>query len=164
QNVLPFVTSLFVHASIVVIGIVFFYGVQYVAKKMVHQEEVIIPDASMVNDGPPGGVPFQGLGADPNRQAFQDKVKHQGTPARRAPCSTSSAPCAAKWPTPFRAFAPSSPSASSSSRSRISKPSMSRASSWRLRKTSSKPRTSWKTRSSRGAKPTRFQASKSPSS
>jgi hypothetical protein len=81
QNVLPFVTSLFVHASIVIIGIVFFYGVRYVAKKIVHQDEVIIPDASMINDGPPGGVPFQGLGADPNRQAFQDKVKDQGTPA-----------------------------------------------------------------------------------
>jgi hypothetical protein len=80
QNILPFVTSIFVHASIVVIGVVFFYGVQYVAQKIVHKEEVIIPDASMINDGPPGGVPFQGLGADPNRQAFQDKVKDAGTP------------------------------------------------------------------------------------
>jgi len=80
QNILPFVTSVFVHGAIIVIGIVFFYGVQYVTKKIVHTEEVIIPDASMVNDGPPGGVPFQGLGADPNRQAFQDKVKDAGTP------------------------------------------------------------------------------------
>ena len=80
QNVLPFLTSIFIHAAIIVIGIVFFYGVQYVTKKIVHKEEVIIPDASMINDGPPGGVPFQGLGADPNRQAFQDKVKDAGTP------------------------------------------------------------------------------------
>jgi hypothetical protein len=80
QNVLPFATSIAIHAGILLIGVVFFYGVQYVAKKVAHQEEVIIPDASMINDGPPGGVPFQGLGADPNRQAFQDKVKDAGTP------------------------------------------------------------------------------------
>ena len=80
QNILPFATSIVVHAAIILIGVVFFFGAQYVQKKIAHQEEVIIPDASMINDGPPGGVPFQGLGADPNRQAFQDKVKDAGTP------------------------------------------------------------------------------------
>ena len=80
QNVLPFVTSVMVHAAILVLGLVFYYGFQYVQKKIAHQDEVIIPDASMINDGPPGGVPFQGLGADPNRQAFQDKDASQGTP------------------------------------------------------------------------------------
>jgi hypothetical protein len=79
QNVLPFVTSIMVHAAILIIGVVFFYGVQYVAKKIVHQDEVIIPD-SQIQEGPPGGVPFQGLGQDPNRQPFQDKEKDGGTP------------------------------------------------------------------------------------
>jgi hypothetical protein len=78
--VLPFVTSVTVHISIIVIGVVFFLGANYVAKKAVHQEEVIIPDASMINDGAPGGVPNQGLGVDPTRQAFQDKLKDGGTP------------------------------------------------------------------------------------
>lgn len=80
QNILPFATSVFIHGVILLIGVTLFYGVQYVAKKIVHHDEVVIPDASMISDGPPGGVPFQGLGQDPNRQAFQDKVKDAGTP------------------------------------------------------------------------------------
>jgi hypothetical protein len=80
QTVLPFVTSLTVHLSIVLIGVVFFFGARYVQKKTVHQEEIIIPAASMINDGAPGGVPFQGLANDPNRQAMQDKIKDGGTP------------------------------------------------------------------------------------
>ena len=79
QTVLPFVTSVTVHVSILLIGVIFFLGAKYVAKKTVHQEEVIIPNSSMINDSAPGGVPFQGLNSDPNRQAFQDKVK-DGTP------------------------------------------------------------------------------------
>lgn len=80
QNVLPFATSVVVHLGILIIGVAFFYGVNYVSKKMPHQEEVIVPDASMIDNGPPGGVPFQGLGNDPQHQAFQDKDPSAGTP------------------------------------------------------------------------------------
>ena len=80
QTVLPFVTSVTVHVTILILGAVFFLGAKYVATKVVHQEEVIIPNNSMINDGPPGGVPFQGLGNDPNREARQDKFKDGGTP------------------------------------------------------------------------------------
>jgi len=80
QNVLPFVTSVTVHAALILLGLVFFGVYNYVKNVVPHQEEVIIPDASMINDGPPGGVPFQGLGNDPNRQALQDKVKDAGSP------------------------------------------------------------------------------------
>ena len=80
QNVLPFVTSVTVHAALILLGLVFFGVYTYVKNAPAHQEEVIIPDASMINDGPPGGVPFQGLGNDPNRQALQDKVKDAGSP------------------------------------------------------------------------------------
>src|SRR6185437_4510626 len=61
QTVLPFVTSLTVHLSLILIGVVFFIGAKYVQKKALHQEEIIIPAASMINDGAPGGIPFQGL-------------------------------------------------------------------------------------------------------
>lgn len=81
QNVLPFVTSVMVHAALILLGLVFFGVYTYVKNAPPHQEEVIIPDASMINDGPPGGVPFQGLGNDPNRQALQDQVKDAGTPS-----------------------------------------------------------------------------------
>ena len=80
QTVLPFVTSLTVHLSIILLGLVFFLSARAIQKKVLHQEEYIIPAASMINDGAPGGVPFQGLGADPNRQAMQDKLKDGGTP------------------------------------------------------------------------------------
>src|SRR5437588_1403252 len=81
QNVLPFVTSVTVHAAVLLIGVLFFLGYRAIAEAApAHQDQVIIPDASMVNDGPPGGVPFQGLGNDPNRQAFQDKEKDKGNP------------------------------------------------------------------------------------
>lgn len=80
QNILPFATSVVVHVGILIIGVVFFYGIQYAANKMPHQEEVIVPDASMIDNGPPGGVPFQGLGNDPQHQAFQDKDPSAGTP------------------------------------------------------------------------------------
>ena len=79
QNVLPFVTSVTVHATLILLGVVFFVGAKYVAQKIAHQEETIIPDAQMVDQGPPGGVPHQGLG-DPTRQAFQDTERDAGTP------------------------------------------------------------------------------------
>jgi hypothetical protein len=80
QNVLPFATSIVVHAGILIIGVVFFFGVQYVQKQSAHQDEVIIPDAQMVDNGPPGGIPNQGLGNDPNRKAMQDQDPTGGTP------------------------------------------------------------------------------------
>ena len=80
QEVLPFVTSIVVHLTIIGVGVMFFFGAKYVEKKIVHQEEVIIPSASMVNDAAPGGVPNQGLENDPTRQAMQDKFKDGGTP------------------------------------------------------------------------------------
>jgi hypothetical protein len=80
QNVLPFVTSVMVHAALILLGLVFFGVYTYVKNVAPHQEEVIIPDSGLINDGPPGGVPFQGLGNDPNRQALQDKVKDAGSP------------------------------------------------------------------------------------
>jgi hypothetical protein len=73
QNILPFVTSFAFHAGLILLGLIFYAGYHYVAQMKPHQDEVIIPDAAMINDGPPGGVPFQGLGGDPNRQAMQDK-------------------------------------------------------------------------------------------
>jgi hypothetical protein len=80
QEVLPFVTSVVVHVTVISIGVVLFFGAQYVQKRMVHQEEVIIPSALMVNDAAPGGVLNQGLENDSTRQAMQDKFKDGGTP------------------------------------------------------------------------------------
>jgi hypothetical protein len=72
QNVLPFLTSLAVHAGIVALGVGLYAGVK-AAKQLVSKEQVIIPEATMT-EGPEGGIPHPGLGGDPNRDAAQDKV------------------------------------------------------------------------------------------
>jgi hypothetical protein len=81
QNILPFATSVVVHIGILIIGVVFFFGVKYIQKQPPHQDEVIIPDAAMVDNSAPGGIPNQGLGNDPQRQAMQDQDASAGTPA-----------------------------------------------------------------------------------
>ncbi len=71
QNVLPFVTSVSVHLAILIIGLLVF-GVYKAVSAPPHQDQVIIPESSMAQEGPPGGVPNVGLG-DPLREAAQDK-------------------------------------------------------------------------------------------
>jgi hypothetical protein len=78
QNILPFVTSLSVHAGILILGLLV-WGVAQVINHAPHQDQTIIPDSQMVDNGPPGGVPNVGLGGDPLRQAMQDKDPTQGS-------------------------------------------------------------------------------------
>lgn len=80
QNILPFATSVIIHVGILIIGVVFFFGVRYVQKQAEHQDEVVIPDAAMVDNGPPGGIPNQGLGNDPQLKAMQDQDPTASTP------------------------------------------------------------------------------------
>src|SRR4051812_2745358 len=54
QNVLPFVTSLSVHLAILIIGLLVF-GVYKAVNAPPHQDQVIIPESSMAQEGPPGG-------------------------------------------------------------------------------------------------------------
>jgi hypothetical protein len=72
QNVLPFITSLAVHAAILVIGLLAF-GVYKAVSAPPPQDQVVIPESTMAAEGPPGGVPNVGLGNDPLREAAQDK-------------------------------------------------------------------------------------------
>lgn len=72
QNILPFVTSLSIHAAIVIFGLLVYSAVQ-VIQKVAHEDQNIIPDSNMVENGPPGGIPNVGLGGDPLRQAAQDQ-------------------------------------------------------------------------------------------
>jgi hypothetical protein len=72
QNILPFVTSLTAHAAVLIFGLLIFGAVKLIEKPPL-REETIIPDSNMVENGPPGGIPNVGLGADPLRQTAQDK-------------------------------------------------------------------------------------------
>src|SRR5688572_20166921 len=58
QNALPVVTSLLVHAALILIGLLTFKA--YQAAVTVSQDQVIIPDAAIMA-GDVGGVPNPGL-------------------------------------------------------------------------------------------------------
>jgi len=73
QTALPFATSLILHLSIILVVVVFFKVAPSVFKAA--REQIIVPDAAMVNDAPVGGVQNPGLGTDPNRASAQDKVE-----------------------------------------------------------------------------------------
>ncbi len=79
QNILPFVTSLTLHATIIIIGFLTLKAIQ-IMKAPATEEQTIIPDSNMVENSPPGGVPNVGLGGDPFKQAMQDKDPNAGTP------------------------------------------------------------------------------------
>src|SRR6185437_7901525 len=59
QNVMPLVTSLVLHATLIVVAITSFKVVQAV-NKVLSKDQVTIPDATM-NEGPEGGIPHPGL-------------------------------------------------------------------------------------------------------
>jgi hypothetical protein len=64
-------SSIFVHLAILVTGLAFFQGVQHV-RRILEEDQNIVPDATLVNDASMGGVPNPGLGGDPNRPAASD--------------------------------------------------------------------------------------------
>jgi hypothetical protein len=72
QDVLPFLTSLTLHLGLVILGLLVF-RVSQIVRLPAHVEQIIIPDAEMVTNGPEGGIPHPGLGGDPTRDAAQDK-------------------------------------------------------------------------------------------
>ncbi|MCY2952852.1 MAG: hypothetical protein NTU53_12890 [Planctomycetota bacterium] len=73
QNVLPFLTSLILHVAVIVMGLLTMKVVQVVVTNPA-RDQIIIPDAEMVADGPPGGLEHPGLGGDPTRDAAQNLV------------------------------------------------------------------------------------------
>jgi hypothetical protein len=72
QNVLPFITSLSVHAGVLILGLMVFGAVK-MAQIEPSKDEIVIPDTPMVDSGPPGGIPNVGLNNDALRVAMQDK-------------------------------------------------------------------------------------------
>ena len=72
QNVLPFVTSLAVHLGIILVGFLTFAG--YQAARQVVEEQIIVPEAAIIEGAEVGGIPNPGLGGDPTRAAAQDEI------------------------------------------------------------------------------------------
>jgi hypothetical protein len=71
QNILPFATSLILHVGLIAIGYAGYKTVEVVYKKVV-EEQVIIPDAVLAENGPPGGIVNPGTGGDSSRAAAQN--------------------------------------------------------------------------------------------
>jgi hypothetical protein len=71
QSVLPFATSLLFHAGLVLLAIVTYKAAEQIVQ--VVKEQIIIPDATIVEGAEVGGIPNPGLGGDPNRPAAQDE-------------------------------------------------------------------------------------------
>ncbi len=70
QNVLPFVTSVAVHGAILLIAWILWDNRTIIAR--VIEEQIIVPEAAIVEGADVGGIPNPGLGGDPTRAAAQD--------------------------------------------------------------------------------------------
>jgi hypothetical protein len=71
QNGLPWATSLVFHLFILILALILVPPLAH-ALKDANREQVIVPDATLANDGDIGGVPNPGLGNDPSRSAAQE--------------------------------------------------------------------------------------------
>lgn len=70
QNTLPFTTSLIIHVTALLIGLAAIQTIPRVVE--VVREQIIIPDAQLIDNASSGGIPNPGLDVDPNRSAAQD--------------------------------------------------------------------------------------------
>ena len=80
QRIVPFMTSLAVHAGMVLIGVVFFVGANYVGTKPAHQEQFTIPSTGLMPGLPMDSVQARGANVGLDRLAHQD-IDEQPTPA-----------------------------------------------------------------------------------
>jgi len=71
QNGLPWATSLAFHLFVLALALILVPPLAH-ALKDANREEVIVPDATLANDGDIGGMPNPGLGNDPSRSAAQE--------------------------------------------------------------------------------------------
>lgn len=84
QTVLPFLTSLALHAAIVITVVVVLFGVQTMQALKPVEEQIVIPEAGMANEMV-GGVENPGIDGDPTRPAAQDKYEENTHPDGWAP-------------------------------------------------------------------------------
>jgi von Willebrand factor type A domain len=78
QNVLPLVTSLALHAAVVIVGILAWKTADLLANTKPLEEQIIVASSDLVEDAVAGGVQHVGLGADPTRPPAQDEYAESG--------------------------------------------------------------------------------------
>src|SRR5688500_4423416 len=69
QDLVAFATSLIFHVTLIVVGLVLYKELPRIITPV--QEQVIIPDATIIEGAEVGGIPNPGLGGDPNLPAAQ---------------------------------------------------------------------------------------------
>jgi hypothetical protein len=69
QDLVAFSTSLIFHATLIVLGLILYEELPRMIAPV--QEQVIIPDATIIEGAEVGGIPNPGLGGDPNLSAAQ---------------------------------------------------------------------------------------------
>jgi hypothetical protein len=84
QDILPLITSLAFHATIVVVGLLAYQTYKAVASVKPNEEQIIIPEAAMASEIA-GGVENPGLDGDPTRPAAQEKYEDDTHPDGWAP-------------------------------------------------------------------------------
>jgi hypothetical protein len=93
QDVLPFLTSLSIHAAIVVSAVAVAVGGNAIYRGTTALETQVLPaDAAIVDAGPPGGVERVGIGPDPTRSAAQDEFPEAGAGWAPKPGEATAAP------------------------------------------------------------------------
>jgi hypothetical protein len=71
QDLVPFLTSVTFHVGLLIIGALLFAAGTIIIKQPL-REQVIIPEAAIIDHGAVGGIPNPGLGGDPNLSAGQN--------------------------------------------------------------------------------------------
>ena len=76
QTWLPMATSVAVHLAIILTGLAFLDRRELLRANV--EEQIVIPDAAIVEGAEVGGIPNPGLGGDPTRAAAQDMIPEAG--------------------------------------------------------------------------------------
>src|SRR5580658_9097358 len=71
QSILPFMTSLALHAAIIIIAIATYQAISAISTGGGAKEQIIIPDATLVMGADVGGIPNPGMGHDADRKVSQ---------------------------------------------------------------------------------------------
>jgi hypothetical protein len=78
QNILPLVTSLSIHAAIIIIGLVAWSVRDLIVNTKSLEEQITVASSDLVEDAVPGGVQNVGLGNDPTKPPAQDEYAEGG--------------------------------------------------------------------------------------
>ena len=71
QDILPFLTSLFLHICLIAVGLLTYKAVMDITNPT--KVQAVIPIGDVTDEGVEGGIPHPGLGGDASRDAAQDK-------------------------------------------------------------------------------------------